>query len=190
MQWKGERDIDHIGNSLDVVSSLLHVTLWKISTFPRVVSLVMGDSTCHPSIRHQFSISKNSKAGRTSQDRKSVMKYSYEEKQGVIVIYMQDDSPWSKEDGFREMVHSLVKEGSCCVVVELSGLNHADIAMLSCLVWGKKRALQIGGDLALAAVPFLMRTLLKATSLDRLFTSFDSEEEAIQYLQVQGLCAV
>lgn len=111
------------------------------------------------------------------------MKYFHEERQDVIILHVQDDSPWGKENGFREALDSLTKKKPCYIVVESSGLSYADIYTLTCLVWGRKRALRAGGDLVLATPPPPIRSILELTTLDRFLTCFESEEEAIRSLQ-------
>ena len=118
------------------------------------------------------------------------MKYSHEKKHDVIILHVEDDSPWGKENGFREVLSSLTEQDFCYIVVELSGLSYADIYTLTCLVWGRKRALRAGGDLVLVALSPPIRTILKLTTLDRFFAWFDSEEEAIQSLQAHRLATV
>lgn len=65
------------------------------------------------------------------------------------------------------------------IVVNLGQVNFVDSTALATLVQGMKRCRQAGGDLSLCCLSQPVRIIFELTRLDRAFTIFDTETEAL-----------
>jgi anti-sigma B factor antagonist len=71
-------------------------------------------------------------------------------------------------------------DASAYTVVNLRGVSFIDSAALAALVRGMKRCRQQGGDLRLCDMQQPVRIIFEMTKLDKAFTVFDTEDEAIR----------
>ncbi len=65
------------------------------------------------------------------------------------------------------------------VVINMSGVGFVDSTALAALVQGMKRCRQQGGDLALSNLQQPVRIIFELTRLDRAFSIFPSEADAL-----------
>lgn len=79
----------------------------------------------------------------------------------------------------RQELLSTVEAGWIRLVVDLGAVDFVDSSGLGALIGGLKAARAAGGDLRLAAVPEQARVVLSLTTLDRMFKSYPSAEEAV-----------
>lgn len=68
------------------------------------------------------------------------------------------------------------------VIVNLEGVNFADSTALATLVQGMKHCRENGGDLYLCCLDQPVRIIFELTRLDRAFSIFASEQEAVDAL--------
>jgi len=80
---------------------------------------------------------------------------------------------------FKEELLGAVEAGWPRLVVDLSAVEFVDSSGLGALIGGLKAARAAGGDRRLAAVPDQARVVLSLTTLDRMFRSYASVEEAV-----------
>ena len=79
----------------------------------------------------------------------------------------------------RQELVGTVEAGWPRLVVDLGSVDFVDSSGLGALIGGLKAARAAGGDLRLAAVPEQARVVLSLTTLDRMFRSYASVEEAV-----------
>ena len=79
----------------------------------------------------------------------------------------------------REQFSQQVTSGRSHLIVDLSGLSFIDSSGLGALIGGLKTARQASGDLRLAQPTDQALSVLKLTSLDRVFRTYSTVEEAI-----------
>jgi len=72
-----------------------------------------------------------------------------------------------------------IEAGWTRLVVDLSAVEFVDSSGLGALIGGHKAARAAGGDLRPAAVPEQARVVLSLTTLDRMFRSYATVEEAV-----------
>lgn len=71
------------------------------------------------------------------------------------------------------------------IIMNLSDVDFIDSTGLSTLVIGMKRCRQQNGALVLSGTQGPVKSILKLTLLDKVFTMFETQEEAIAYVQNQ-----
>ena len=79
----------------------------------------------------------------------------------------------------RQELVGAVEAGWPRLVVDLAAVDFVGSSGLGALIGGLKAARAAGGDLRLAAVPEQARVVLSLTTLDRMFRSYASVEEAV-----------
>jgi anti-anti-sigma factor len=79
----------------------------------------------------------------------------------------------------RERFNESIAAGRTRLVVDLHDLSFIDSSGLGALIGGLKAARQAHGDLRLARPGEQARTVLKLTSLDRVFQAFGTVEDAL-----------
>lgn len=81
-------------------------------------------------------------------------------------------SAWFKEQTDAGNVH---------LVVNLSGVNFVDSTALSALVQGLKHCREKGGNLHLCTLQQPVRVIFELTRLDKAFSIFVTEDEAVKF---------
>ena len=81
-------------------------------------------------------------------------------------------SAWFKEQ---------MDAGNIHLVVNLSGVNFIDSTALSALVQGLKHCREKGGNLHLCSLQQPVRVIFELTRLDKAFSIFATEEEAVKF---------
>lgn len=79
----------------------------------------------------------------------------------------------------REQLHGLVAQGSKKIVVDLDGVDFLDSTGLGVLVGALKRVRSNEGDLYLVCNQPRIRKVFEVTGLTKVFTLFDSVDEAV-----------
>ena len=82
-------------------------------------------------------------------------------------------------DRLRDLLLELANESARTVVVDLEAVDFIDSSGLSALVAGFKSLTRSGGTMRLTRPKPQAQTALRLTQLDRVFTIFDSVEEAL-----------
>src|SRR5262245_19303413 len=84
-------------------------------------------------------------------------------------------------EGVAEQLLSLVQDaGRCRLVVNLTGVDGMNSAMLGKLITVHKKSLPLGGRLALCGVAPKLGQILETVKLSVLVGLYNSEEEAVQ----------
>jgi len=76
----------------------------------------------------------------------------------------------------------LIEQGKRRLVINLSKLDFIDSAGLGALVACLRRAVECGGELRLADVPAICRSIFELTRMDRVFDISQSEAAAVESL--------
>ena len=79
----------------------------------------------------------------------------------------------------RQALVGAIEAGWPRLVVDLSAVDFVDSSGLGALLGGLKAARAAGGDVRLAAVPEQARVVLSLTTLDRMFRTYATVEEAV-----------
>ena len=69
-------------------------------------------------------------------------------------------------------------ETSTRLIVDLTQVTFLDSSALSLLIWGKKQAVAVGGDMVLVAPASNVAKVLRITQLDKVFAVFPGIEAA------------
>lgn len=78
----------------------------------------------------------------------------------------------------RTAVNDLIAAGQSRIVIDMGAVQFVDSSGLGALVGGLKSARVAGGDLRIAAVPDVVRTVLSLTNLDRVLRDHPTPESA------------
>ena len=81
-----------------------------------------------------------------------------------------------------DRIKQQVADGGTRFVLNLADLKFVNSTGIGTLIAALTRARNAGGDLVLVAVPQQLDKMLQITKLDKLFTAFENEQEAIQSL--------
>lgn len=98
---------------------------------------------------------------------------------GTAVIRIRGRLDFLSAAGARQRFSDVIEGGHRRLVVDLDGLEFLDSSGLGALIGGLKAARQTGGDLRLARAPEQAKVILSLTSLDRVFRSYGTVEEAL-----------
>jgi anti-sigma B factor antagonist len=98
---------------------------------------------------------------------------------GAAVIRLSGRFDFLSATKVRERFVAAVEGGHRRLVVDLAAVDFMDSSGLGALIGGLKSARQAGGDLRLAAAGTQAQSVLKLTSLDRVFRAYASVEDAL-----------
>lgn len=111
------------------------------------------------------------------------MRYDVDEQHGVVVVRLSgsfgggpDASKWY------DLLHRQVRRGHLRVVVDCGALTSVDPAGLGALAGGLATMRNAGGDLAVAHVPDVLRSLLLITRLTLAVPAYDTVDAAVKAL--------
>ena len=100
--------------------------------------------------------------------------------EGVLVIQVEGEINISTSPELKKLFE---KEASQKIVVDLKNVTYIDSSGLATLVEMLKRARTQGGGLALASMSLKVKSLFEITKLDKLFSIFETQEEAISKIK-------
>jgi anti-sigma B factor antagonist len=80
----------------------------------------------------------------------------------------------------RQAVMDAVKDGRCCLVLDLSGVDFIDSFGIGVLVGALKRVRLLDGDLMMVVPEPRVRRVLEVCDLDRVFTLHRSLADALE----------
>ena len=101
---------------------------------------------------------------------------------GLIVVRVLDERIDSTNvQGFRDVVDPHLAGGACRVLVDLQRVEYIDSSGLGALV-SLFRRLPSEGTLALCGLGERVDSLLKVTRLNKVFSLFETEQEALAQL--------
>ncbi len=98
---------------------------------------------------------------------------------GTAVIRLSGRFDFLSATKVRQRFVAAVDGGYRRLVVDLAAVEFMDSSGLGALIGGLKSARQAGGDLRLAAAGAQALSVLKLTSLDRVFRAYASVEDAL-----------
>jgi anti-sigma B factor antagonist len=100
---------------------------------------------------------------------------------GVSIIDVSGDLivPAENPRELREKVLSLLQRGERRIVLNVANLQHMDSSFVGEIVATYKATISTGGVLRLAQVGPHLRNVLRTTTLDKIFTPYDTEAEAL-----------
>jgi len=113
------------------------------------------------------------------------MKLTKREIRGVVVVEVHGKLIGGSEssDEFHRVIKALLDEGKNRVVINLSRVSYADSRGIGILIGAYTSIKNAGGDLILAHVVDRINGILIVTQLALIFKTFDSEDEAVSYLE-------
>ncbi len=101
----------------------------------------------------------------------------------IIKIEMPEEIDLVNSQEIKKNVYEeSIEKGYKKVILDFSKTKYIDSTGLGIIVAIHKQVLMNAGALALINFDSNIRNLLKMTSLDRIFNIFESEEEAIEFL--------
>jgi anti-sigma B factor antagonist len=83
---------------------------------------------------------------------------------------------------FKEHMRELLDAGVTDLVVDLTQVGFIDSTALGVLIGGVRRVNSVGGAMALVVVTRPVQRILSITGLDRVFSLYDTREDALQSL--------
>jgi anti-sigma B factor antagonist len=108
------------------------------------------------------------------------MQLSERQVKGVAIIDVSGDLTVPQNPGaLRERVIDLLHRGERRILLNVENLRHMDSSCLAEIVASYTTTASNGGILKLEHVGPHLRDLLHTTALDRVFESYDTEDEAI-----------
>jgi anti-sigma B factor antagonist len=97
----------------------------------------------------------------------------------VAVVQLEGRLDFLSASAARDEFARVVQDGTHRIVVDLGDVAFIDSSGLGSLIGGLKVARQAGGDLRLARPTEQARSVLKLTSLDRVFQAHGTIDEAL-----------
>lgn len=97
----------------------------------------------------------------------------------IAVIRVQGRLDFLSAADAKETITSLVSAGTNNLVIDLTSTEFIDSSGLGSLIGGLKAARQAGGDLRIANPSDQVRSVLRLTSLDRVFQSHPTVDDAL-----------
>lgn len=82
----------------------------------------------------------------------------------------------------KEKIFLEITNGNSRIVLDLSNVEEMDSSGLGALLFGKRQANAAKGDLVLLNANKKVKTILRIAQLSHVFNTFDSPEEAIEFL--------
>jgi anti-sigma B factor antagonist len=104
---------------------------------------------------------------------------------GCVVTVSGDADLYAAANVERELVR-LVDEGQRSIIVDLTDATFIDSTMLRVLLNISKRLRPGGGELLVVCHEHNIRKIFEITLLDRVFTIFDTREDALEHLAADG----
>jgi anti-sigma B factor antagonist len=100
---------------------------------------------------------------------------------GVSIIDISGDLivPAENPRVLRERVLLLLQRGERRIVLNVANLQHMDSSFVGEIVATYKATVSTGGGLRLAQVGPHLRNVLRTTTLDKIFKTYDTEADAI-----------
>ncbi len=109
------------------------------------------------------------------------MDFSYEIRDSYAEVKADGRLNMISAPRLREFVGEVIAAGSNRIAVNLDKTAFIDSSGLGALIGCLKAARQAGGDLRIAAVQPQVKMVLELTSMDTVFTSYASGEEAFSH---------
>jgi anti-sigma B factor antagonist len=101
---------------------------------------------------------------------------------GATVVRISGRLDASTASDVKTTLHELIEEGNSRLILSLSDLEFIDSSGLGILVGCLRRCSSRGGDLYLAEVPEIVRSVLELTRLTRVFRLAEDEQTAVDLI--------
>lgn len=107
--------------------------------------------------------------------------YSTQEKNGVLILSLKeekithDNSPFLKESLILK-----ITEGHAKIILDLSKVTEIDSSGLGALLFGKRQASSVEGELRLAGASESVQNMIRIAQLSRVFEMHNSIEDALK----------
>lgn len=98
----------------------------------------------------------------------------------VTITRPEDNLEASNSSAAKQFLVETLEQGSGKMVVDLTDLKFVDSSGLGALIAALKTAQAKGGDVRLCCLSSSVQTIFELTRLNRVFTMFDSADEAVQ----------
>ena len=98
---------------------------------------------------------------------------------GAVIVTLAGDLDIASAPAARERLLSLLRPGACRLVIDMSAVRYADASGLAVLVNTQRRAILLGGELRLAALPPEVAGVLTATGLSRHLAAYPTVRAAV-----------
>lgn len=98
---------------------------------------------------------------------------------GDVVVALGDDLDIVSAPAVRERLLSLLRPGTCRLVIDMSAVRYADASGLAVLVSTQRRAVLLGGGLRLAALRPEVAGVLTVTGLSRHLAAYPTVQAAV-----------
>ena len=102
------------------------------------------------------------------------------EAEGVALVELAGRFTSFEAKAFREIVHSLVKQGQTNIVLNLSALDYLDSSGIGELVRNYMTVVKKGGAMKVVGLAPKVEEVLKITQLYQVFPEFPDEASALQ----------
>lgn len=116
------------------------------------------------------------------------MKFKTREHYGAVVVDIEGrlvGGPEAKQ--FHKFFKGLINEGKNRIIVNLGKVSWANSQGVGMLIGAHTSAKNAGGELVLVNVQDKIESILTVTRLLLIFTTFDSEDEAVKHLkEIEG----
>jgi anti-anti-sigma factor len=106
--------------------------------------------------------------------------------ESVVVLTAAGEIDRDSQSVLDEAAASALADGSDRLVIDLGAVSFCDSSGLSLFVRLHRQVTGRGGSLRLAGAQPLVRTVLEATNLDRLFPAYPTLEQAVQAALADG----
>lgn len=108
------------------------------------------------------------------------MKFELKEKSRVMVLAIEGKMVGGPDAALlSEKLHELIEKGQKHFVVNLEKVDWMNSSGLGILIGGLTTVRNHGGEFRLCLLGAKLKEILEITKLDRVFSSYDSEEKAI-----------
>ena len=107
------------------------------------------------------------------------MEYIVEATPSASIVRFDGDLSASSDTELRKMFVTLRQGDHLKVAADMNRVSFLDSTALGTLVWGMKNLREAGGDLRLFGLKDALQRLFSITSMDKAFSIFDSESDAL-----------
>ena len=98
---------------------------------------------------------------------------------GTAIVSLNGRLDFVTAGAVRQSIVESIKVGHHRLVIDLASVPFIDSSGLGALIGGLKAARAAGGDLRIARAPEQTKVVLSLTTLDRVFTTYDSLDDAM-----------
>lgn len=110
------------------------------------------------------------------------LKYTSEEVENALVIKMENEIiNFEITPELKEALLLNISGGSHNIILDMSRVRQMDSSAIGAMMFGKRQANNMDGDLCLVALAEPIREIMRIAQLSRVFNMFDTIDEAIAF---------